>query len=76
MVYIDGFNLYHGLKARHGRTYLWLDLGTLAHRLLKPGQALAGVKYFTASVRNNPAALARQNAYIGALRQSGPCLSG
>jgi hypothetical protein len=25
-VYIDGFNLYHGLKAGHGRKYLWLDL--------------------------------------------------
>ncbi len=24
--YVDGFNLYHGLKARHGRKYLWLDL--------------------------------------------------
>lgn len=24
--YIDGFNLYHGLKARLGRKYLWLDL--------------------------------------------------
>jgi NYN domain len=35
--------------------------------LLKPGQTLAGVKYFTASVRNDPAALARQNAYLGAL---------
>jgi uncharacterized LabA/DUF88 family protein len=68
MVYIDGFNVYHGLKAKHGRAYLWLDLDALAHRLLKPGQVLAGVKYFTASVRNDPAALARQNAYLGALR--------
>jgi hypothetical protein len=71
MVYVDGFNLYHGLKAKHGRAYLWLDLDALARRLLKPGQALAGVKYFTASVRNDPDALARQNAYIGALRKTG-----
>ena len=63
MAYVDGFNLYHGLKARHGRRYLRLDLEGLARRLLKPGQRLAGITYFTASVRNDPAALARQNAY-------------
>lgn len=67
MVYIDGFNLYYGLKAKHGRRYLWLDLEELARRLLKPGQTLAGVRYFTASIRNDPPALARQNAYLGAL---------
>jgi uncharacterized LabA/DUF88 family protein len=46
---------------------VWLVLEGLARCLLKPGQTLAGVKYFTASVRNDPAALARQNAYLGAL---------
>ncbi|MGO9658731.1 MAG: NYN domain-containing protein [Acidimicrobiales bacterium] len=68
LAYVDGFNLYHGLKARHGRRYLWLDLEGLVRRLLKPGQVLAGITYFTASVRNDPAALARQNAYLSALR--------
>jgi hypothetical protein len=24
VVYIDGYNLYHGLRDRHGRKYLWL----------------------------------------------------
>ncbi len=38
--YVDGFNLYHGLKTRHGRKYLWLDLQALAVRLLKPSQHL------------------------------------
>ncbi len=68
LAYVDGFNLYHGLKARHGRRYLWLDLEGLVRRLLKPGQVLAGITYFTASVRNDPAALARQNVYLSALR--------
>ena len=40
----------------------------LVRRLPRQGQVLSGVKYFTASVRNDPPALARQNAYIGALR--------
>lgn len=45
---MDGFNLYHGLKQKHGRRYLWLDLEALAGRLLKPAQHLVGVDYFTA----------------------------
>ncbi len=50
-----------------GATSGWTSKG-LVRRLLKPGQVLAGITYFTASVRNDPAALARQNAYLGALR--------
>jgi uncharacterized LabA/DUF88 family protein len=67
-VYIDGFNLYNGLKAKHGRKFLWLDLDAVSQRLLRPGQQRVAVRYFTASVRNDPPAQARQNAYIGALR--------
>lgn len=36
-------------------------------RLLKPHQQLVAVKYFTASVRNNPDGLHRQSSYLGAL---------
>ncbi len=67
-VYIDGFNLYHGLKSKSSRKFLWLDVSAVAERLLRPGQQLVAVRYFTASVRNDPPAQARQNAYIGALR--------
>ncbi|MCA1704132.1 MAG: NYN domain-containing protein, partial [Actinobacteria bacterium] len=63
-VYIDGFNLYNGMKAKHGRKFLWLDLEAVSQRLLRPGQRLVAVRYFTASVRNDPPAQARQNAYI------------
>lgn len=69
-VYIDGFNLYHGLKSKHGRKYLWLDLEAVAERLLRSGQQLVAVRYFTARVRNDPPAQARQNAYLGALRSA------
>jgi hypothetical protein len=65
--YVDGFNLYHGLKARHGRKYLWLDLHALAVRLLKPSQHLVAVEYFTARVRNQPESEQRQTAYLDAL---------
>ncbi|GAB7006462.1 hypothetical protein JCM18899A_39350 [Nocardioides sp. AN3] len=30
IVYVDGFNLYHGLKDQFGRRMLWLDLVELA----------------------------------------------
>ena len=64
--YIDGFNLYHGLH-EDGRRYLWLDLEGLVHSLLKPGQELVIVRYFTARVRNDPDSEQRQNTYLKAL---------
>ncbi|MCX4970823.1 NYN domain-containing protein [Streptomyces sp. NBC_00654] len=66
IVYVDGFNLYHGLHAKYGRRFLWLDLEKLA-RTLRPRDQLVKVKYFTASVMNDPGALSRQDAYLQAL---------
>ena len=60
-VFIDGFNLYHGLKASSGRSHLWLDLEGLSRDLLKPTQTLVSVTYFTAMVRDDPDALMRPN---------------
>jgi hypothetical protein len=51
--YIDGFNLYFGIR-EEGRRYLWLDLECLVQSLLKPHQQLVAVRYFTARVRNDP----------------------
>ncbi len=65
--YVDGMNLYHGLRQRYGRRYHWLDLQALASSLLKPGQQLDLVTYFTARVRDEPAAEQRQTTYIEAL---------
>ncbi|MEW9532293.1 NYN domain-containing protein [Microbispora sp. NPDC049125] len=70
-VYVDGFNLYYGLRFLGGRRYLWLDLHALADRLLKPAQALTVVRYFTAPVRGEPRALARQQTYQAALQSRG-----
>ncbi|MFI8426050.1 NYN domain-containing protein [Streptomyces sp. NPDC085479] len=66
IVYVDGFNLYHGLHEKYGRRFLWLDLEKLA-RTLRPRDQLVKVKYFTASVMNDPDALSRQDAYLQAL---------
>ncbi len=49
--YIDGFNLYFGLKSKGWKKYYWLDLVGLSSSLLKPGQTLEHCHYFTARVR-------------------------
>lgn len=66
-VYVDGFNLYHGLREKYGRKYLWLDLEVLVKSLLKPNQVLVKVDYFTARVRKQPASEQRQATYLDAL---------
>ena len=43
-------NLYHGLKSKGWRRYYWLDLRRLVENLLRPGQRLVMVRYFTARV--------------------------
>ena len=69
-IYIDGFNLYYGMRSKGWRRYYWLDLNRLAERLLRPGQTLAGVKYFTARVipdADSADKARRQNTYLEAL---------
>src|SRR5687767_2517646 len=65
--YIDGFNLYFGLRDGYGRRFLWLDLEALCRSMLTSGQTLGAVKYFTAPVRGAPHSLQRQQTYWNAL---------
>jgi len=67
IAYVDGFNLYHGLHAKYRRRYLWLDLEHLTRRI-RPRDRIIAVRYFTALVRDDPAALARQQTYLEALK--------
>lgn len=70
VMYIDGFNLYYGMRSKGWRRYYWLNLHSLAERLLRPGQTLAGIKYFTARVIPNAGSedkARRQNVYLEAL---------
>lgn len=70
IAYVDGFNLYFGLKAKGWKKHYWLDLNALATSLLKPGQTLAGVHYFTSRIRSNGhnvADMQRQSDYLDAL---------
>lgn len=74
IAYVDGFNLYFGLKDSGFKRYYWLDVVALATNLLKPGQTLAAAHYFTARIRDNHRNAEdrkRQNRYIEALQIQG-----
>jgi uncharacterized LabA/DUF88 family protein len=73
IAYVDGFNLYFGLKEQGWKKQYWLDVGLLARGLLKSGQQLVGVNYFTARISGTRAKRARQNAYLEALKEMGSC---
>ncbi len=70
--YVDGFNLYHGLRARGWRKYYWLDVWALAERFLKPGQILKKLVYGTARIKDDPGGLVRQLTYLDALQSHQP----
>lgn len=53
-VYIDGFNLYYGLREFHKRGYFckWLDLDKLCRFYYNnSNDSIAKIKYFTANVK-------------------------
>jgi uncharacterized LabA/DUF88 family protein len=66
-VYIDGFNLYFGMRGSGLGRYLWLDLCALSKNLLKDSQKLVAVKYFTARIARPESKRQRQNTYLDAL---------
>ena len=69
--YIDGFNLYHGLKSKSWRRYYWLDVARLASGLLQPDQTLVAARYFTSKIistgPDGAGKKKRQDAYLEAL---------
>jgi uncharacterized LabA/DUF88 family protein len=71
VAYIDGFNLYFGIREAGYDKYRWLNIKLLVEKLLKPHQELVGVKYFTSRVKNNPDKQKRQSTYIDALESTG-----
>ncbi|WP_433162537.1 NYN domain-containing protein [Kribbella sp. CA-247076] len=65
--YIDGFNLYHGMKTKFARRYLWLNVVELV-RQLRPDDEVVVVRYYTTLVRSEPDAALRQQHYLDALQ--------
>lgn len=72
--YIDGFNLYFGLKQARFKRYYWLDVAALSRTLLTSNQRLVATHYFSARIRDNGRNAAdqkRQNDYLEALAVQG-----
>jgi len=68
IAYIDGFNLYYGLKSKGWKRYYWLNLQKLVENLRKPDQQLVMTKYFTARINSvDPARQRRQAIFLEAL---------
>jgi hypothetical protein len=80
---VDGFNVYHSLKAAEKRaggwSLRWLDLrglcATLLNSVFGPGAELTGVYYFSAYASHlelrNPAVTKRHRTYVEALKATG-----
>lgn len=80
IAYVDGFNLYFGLREIAWRRYYWLNIRAMAMDLLKPHQELVFAKYFTTRIRgahpHDPidrqesaeASRRRQGIYLDALK--------
>lgn len=71
VAYIDGFNLYYGLREARLSSSRWLDLHGMCTSLLRPPQRLELVRYFTTRVRGSSDAAINQATYIDALSARG-----
>ena len=71
IVYVDGFNLYFGMKDAGFNHCKWLNIYKLINSYLTPNQQLMAIKYFTSRVANNPQKQRRQTIYIEALETTG-----
>ena len=67
VAYVDGFNLYFGLKSASWKRFYWLNLQLLAQNLLKAGQDLVFTKYFTSRVSYPADKQRRQSIFLEAL---------
>lgn len=71
IAYIDGFNLYFGMREASFDHCRWLNIKKLIQSLLHPHQELVAVKYFTSRVSNSPDKQKRQSTYIDAIESTG-----
>ncbi len=69
--YVDGFNLYYGIREKGWKHLYWIDPFTLVESLVTGTVDLHTVKYFTARIRHPDEKRKRQSAYLDALRAFG-----
>lgn len=71
IAYVDGYNLYYGLREKNWQRYYWLNIQALAMQLLKPDQMLVTTKYFTTIVKHPDERRRRQATFLEALQTLG-----
>ncbi len=67
IAYIDGFNMYFGLKSKGWNHLYWLDIQKMCFNLLKENQNLIFTKYFTSKIVKPSDKHERQRTYLDAL---------
>jgi uncharacterized LabA/DUF88 family protein len=70
-VFIDGFNVYWGLRDKGFKRFYWLDYQALASHLVRDGQVLVATKFFTTRVTKPADRRTRQSTFLAALRARG-----
>lgn len=71
VAYIDGFNLYHAIDDLKKPHLKWVNLWGLCQDLLKPGDTLVAVNYFSAYYTANQKRHRRHERYVHALKAHG-----
>ncbi len=71
IVYVDGFNLYHGIDDLGDNRLKWLGLWKLAEGLCQSGETLEKVYYFSAFATWKPDAYKRHRDYVKAIASKG-----
>lgn len=67
IAYVDGFNLYFGMREAKLDRFYWLDISALAGGIMRANQELVITKYFTSRVSFPPEKVKRQGEYLDAL---------
>lgn len=68
IAYVDGYNLYYGLRDKGWKRFYWLDIRKMVGHFLRRNQLLAETKYFTTIIEDPPDKKQRQLDYLSALR--------
>ena len=71
--FVDGFNLYFGLRQAGYKKFLWLDVSKLVSNLCKPQQTYVGVNYFTARINGPGSKHDRQKTLLEAYETLTDC---
>ena len=68
VAYIDGYNLYFGLRSSGWKRFYWLNVQAMVDHLLRPAQSLVLTRYFTSIVKQPEDKRRRQKVFLEALQ--------